>query len=90
MKKILYIFILSLFILGCKDDYKRIDVKSRKTKNNEYLNIDGCKYYKIKVLNHTVYQYKFATYMGTGSDIIHFEDMCDYCKSNKLNYDTNI
>ena len=90
MKKILYIFILSLFIVGCDHDHKRNNVEYCNTENNEYLNINNCKYYKVKVLNHTVYQYKFSTYTGHGSDIIHFEDMCDYCKSNKLNYDTNI
>lgn len=39
------------------------------------------KYYKTKMGNHDVYQYTFHTQFGDGSDIVHFEDMCDFCKN---------
>lgn len=80
MEKIL-IFIFGIILFSSCNETKKQDAVKCTTELNEYLNINDCKYYKIKIGNHNVYQYKFGTYTGTGSDIIHFEDMCDYCKN---------
>ena len=80
MKKFL-IFIFGIILFSSCNETKKHDAYNIKTDLNEFLNINGCNYYKIKIGNHTVYQYTFGTYTGTGSDIIHFEDMCDYCKN---------
>ena len=80
MKKILLLALSILLLSSCET--KKKDAYEVKTDLNEYLNINGCKYYKIKVGKHDVYQYKFDTYAGNGSDIIHFTDMCDYCKNS--------
>ena len=81
MKK-LFIFVLGIILFCSCGEIKREDAYAVKTEINEYLNINGCRYYKIKVGVHDAYQYKFSTYTGTGSDIIHFNDMCDFCKEN--------
>lgn len=78
MKKIL-IFIFGILLLSSCDSTYNDAIVRKTSENKEYLNINGCQYYKIKIGNHDVYQYKFSTYTGTGSDIIHFNDMCDYC-----------
>ena len=83
MKKILvFIFIFGILLFSSCEESKRNDAISCRTQKNEYLNINGCKYYKIKIGNHDVYQYKYSTYSGKGSDIIHFSDMCNYCITN--------
>lgn len=80
MKNIL-ILALSILLFGSCETKKK-DAYEVKTNLNEYLSINGCEYYKIKIGNHDAYQYKFSTYTGSGSDIIHFSDMCDYCKNS--------
>ena len=74
MKKIL-VFIFGILLFSSCEEVQRTD-------KNEYLNINGCKYYKIKIGNHDVYQYRFQTKYDDGSDIIHFTDMCNYCITN--------
>ena len=81
MKKIL-IFIFGILLFSSCEEFERTDAISGRTEKNEYLNINGCKYYKIKIGNHNVYQYKFETKFDYGSDIIHFTDMCNYCITN--------
>lgn len=81
MKKIL-IFIFGILLFSSCEESKRKDAISERTEKNEYLNINSCKYYKIKIGNHDVYQYKFQTKYDDGSDIIHFTDMCNYCITN--------
>lgn len=80
MKKILLLALSILLLSSCET--KKKDAYEVKTNLNEYLSINGCEYYKIKIGNHDAYQYKFSTYTGSGSDIIHFSDMCDYCKNS--------
>ena len=81
MKKIL-VFIFGILLFSSCEEFERTDAISGRTEKNEYLNINGCKYYKIKIGNHDVYQYKFQTKYDDGSDIIHFTDMCNYCITN--------
>lgn len=81
MKKVLT-FIFGILLLSSCDETIPQDAVVRKTTNGEYLDINNCRYYKIKIGNHDVYQYKFETKYGTGSDIIHFSDMCNYCITN--------
>ena len=81
MKKFLVIIFAILLFSSCEET-KRTDAISCITDGDEYLNINGCKYYKIKIGNHDVYQYKFRTKHDFGSDIIHFTDMCNYCITN--------
>lgn len=81
MKKIL-VFIFGILLFSSCEEVQRTDAISGRTEKNEYLNINGCKYYKIKIGNHDVYQYKFQTKYDDGSDIIHFTDMCNYCITN--------
>lgn len=81
MKKIL-VFIFGILLFSSCEETERTDAISGKTEKNEYLNINGCKYYKIKIGNHDVYQYRFQTKYDDGSDIIHFTDMCNYCITN--------
>lgn len=81
MKKIL-VFIFGILLFSSCEESKLTDAISGRTEKNEYLNINGCKYYKIKIGNHDVYQYKFQTKYDDGSDIIHFTDMCNYCITN--------
>lgn len=84
MKKIL-VFILGVLTLNSCDggDVRGTKIYQEKcVPTAEYININGCKYYKIKVGNHNVYQYKFHTGGKRGSDIIHFKDMCNYCKNS--------
>ena len=80
MKKIL-IFIFGILLLSSCNTTPQNAIEG-KTSKTEYLYINGCRYYKIKICNHEVYQYTFSTYTGTGSDIIHFNDMCEYCRTN--------
>jgi len=81
MKKIL-VFIFGILLFSSCEEFERTDAISGRTEKNEYLNINGCKYYKIKIGNHDVYQYRFQTKYDDGSDIIHFTDMCNYCITN--------
>ncbi len=48
------------------------------TRTNEYIYVDGYRYYKVKLGKHDVYQCTFTTYGSHGSDIIHLEDLCEY------------
>lgn len=81
MKKFLILFFSILLFTSCVDNESYKEVNVRVTDTGEYINIRGCRYYKIKIGNHDVYQYKYNTYTDTGSDIIHFEDLCNYCKT---------
>ena len=77
----LLIICVFCILISCSE-HKQQNAFKCTTELNEYLNINDCKYYKIKIGNHDVYQYTFGTYTGVGSDIIHFKDMCDFCKNN--------
>lgn len=84
MKKIL-LFIFGILLLNSCLETSTKGVAKNKTKHfNECINVHGCTYVKTKIGNHDVYQYIFHTYMGQGSDIIHFDDMCDYCKQKNV------
>ncbi len=84
MKKAIFISICFLMAIVSCVDKPRGEATMHTTNNNTYLDINDCRYYQIKIGNHTAYQYKVRTNYGYGSDIIHFEDMCEYC-SNKQN-----
>ena len=81
MKKIFLMLICCTLALASCVDTPIGEAKMHTTSNNVYLDINGRDYYQIKIGNHTCYQYQFSTYTGRGSDIIHFEDMCEYCSS---------
>ena len=87
MKKLL-VFIIGILLLSSCDNNlvkggvtKTIAEENNKKSNKEYINVNMHTYYKTKMGNHDVYQYTFHTQFGDGSDIVHFEDMCDYCKN---------
>ena len=42
--------------------------------------------FKIKVFDHDAYQCIFDTHGSWGSDIIHFDDRCDFCKKHLKDY----
>jgi hypothetical protein len=80
MKRLLTFILLGMLIAACEPS-KKTDAKECISEGETYLVINGCKYFKIKIGEHDVYQYTWEAKYGTGSDIIHFEDMCDYCKN---------
>jgi len=80
MKRLLTLILLGMLIAACGPS-KKTDAVECTNEDGEFFSVNGCNYYKIKLGEHDVYQYTFSTYYGTGSDIIHFEDMCDYCKN---------
>ncbi len=87
MKKILIFIFGILLINSCSDFFTPVVAKNNaknKTKySNEYIKANGCTYVKTKMGNHDVYQYTWIANMGQGSDIVHFENECNYCKYNK-------
>ena len=56
-------------------------VEAKTEDGKEYLDINGRRYFKIKVFDHDAYQCIFDTHGSWGSDIIHFDDRCDFCKN---------
>jgi hypothetical protein len=82
MKKFIWIFLCSILLISCVETHTDAIEKVSKG-GEEYLNINGRYYYKIKVLEHDVYQYTFYTHGDVGSDIIHFSDKCELCKTFK-------
>lgn len=84
MKRLfLTIILLCTLLTSCEEVNTNI-AKEGRNKNGEYFLINSCEYYKIKIGEHDAYQYTFRTYRGgTGSDIIHFEDMCEHCKKQR-------
>ena len=81
MKKILITLFATILLASCIERENTTAVEHTTQKGTYYININGCKYYKVKLKEHDVYQYIFSTYTGTGSDIIHLEDMCEKCKN---------
>lgn len=81
MKKLFVLIFSIILFTSCADNSSYKEANVTVTPTSECINIRGCEYYKIKVGNHDVYQYKFSTYCGTGSDIIHLNDLCNYCKT---------
>ena len=84
MKKIL-IFIFGILLVNSCFETSTNGVAKNNTKCvNEYIRVNGCTYVKIKMGKHDVYQYTWFARMGQGSDIVHFENECNYCK-HKIN-----
>ena len=83
MKKlfIIHICLMAFLLVSCIERENTTAVEHTTQKGTYYISINGCKYYKVKLKEHDVYQYIFSTYTGTGSDIIHLEDMCEKCKN---------
>jgi len=80
MKKIaLFLLLVTALFASCEETKETMSA----TKTNEYINVNGYEYYKVKLGKHDVYQYTFNSYAGHGSDIIHLEDLCEYCSDNK-------
>jgi len=92
MKKIFLFFVTSLFFVSChhvdpNNDYKvHISTSSEysgNTINITYNHSDESyelKYQKINIDNHDFWIRTWATKYGTGSDLKHFPELCDYCK----------
>ena len=76
-KLTLFLLLVTALFTSCKETKETISA----TRTNEYINVHGCYYYKVKLGKHDVYQYTFSTYYGRGSDIIHLDDLCEYCKN---------
>ena len=82
MKKIITIVgSMAMCLMICSCCSKKTDAVKCTNEDGEFFSVNGCNYYKIKLGEHDVYQYTYSTYYGVGSDIIHFEDMCNYCKN---------
>ena len=85
MKKLtLFLLLVAALFVSCEERDKEATFGKTES-GREYLQINGQKYYKVKVGKHYMYQYTFSTYYETGSDIFHLEDLCEYCsgKENK-------
>ena len=80
MKKNLLLLLTALLLVSCEKG-NTTAVEHTTQKGTYYISINGCKYYKVNLNGHDVYQYTFLTYIDTGSDIIHLEDMCEKCKN---------
>lgn len=80
MKKLLFI-LLCIIAVSCTGERREEAIIYTST-TKTYIDINGHKYYKIKVGNHDMYQYEFITYLETGSDVFHLEDLCEYCSKN--------
>lgn len=84
MKKLtLFLLLVAALFTSCEETEVNKETMSV-TRTNEYINVNGCDYYKVKLGKHDMYQYTFSTYYGKGSDIIHLDDLCEYC-SGKVN-----
>ena len=81
MKKILFLLFSVVLLASCHE--RRETVIEHVKSTSAYLNINNCKYYKVNLNGHDIYQYTFSTYYGRGSDILHIEDMCEKCKTEK-------
>ena len=80
MKKLtLFLLLVAALFTSCEETKETMSA----TRTNEYINVNGYDYYKVKLGKHDVYQYTFSAYVGRGSDIIHLDDLCEYCKSKK-------
>ena len=81
MEKILFLLLSVVLLASCHERRETAieHVKSTST----YLDINDCKYYKVNLNEHDIYQYIFPTSYGIGSDILHIEDMCEKCKTEK-------
>ena len=78
-KLTLFLLLFVALFTSCKETKEAMSV----TRTNEYINVNGYKYYKVKLGKHDVYQYTFSAYYGRGSDIIHLDDLCEYCENRK-------
>lgn len=76
-KLTLFLLLVAASLSSCKETKETISA----TRTNEYINVHGYKYYKVKLGKHDVYQYTFGSYYDRGSDIIHLDDLCEYCKN---------
>ena len=87
MKKFIWLFLCSILFISC-DDFSRgkSAVEAKTEDGKEYLDINGRRYFKIKVFDHDAYQCIFDTHGSWGSDIIHFYDRCDFCKKHLKDY----
>lgn len=83
MKKlfIIHICLMAFLLTSCIERENTTAVEHITQKGTYYISINGCKYYKVNLNGHDVYQYTYSTYLDTGSDIIHLEDMCEKCKN---------
>lgn len=81
MKKILITLFATILLVSCIERENTTAVEHTTQKGTYYININGCKYYKVNLNGHDVYQYTYSTFYGKGSDIIHLEDMCEKCKN---------
>ena len=92
MKKIFLFFVTSLFLISCHHVDPNKDYKVHMSTSSEYsgntINITynnsdesyELKYQKIKIDNHDFWIRTWETKYGTGSDLKHFPELCDYCK----------
>ena len=81
MKKILFLLLSVVLLVSCYE--RKATATEHVTSTGTYIDINGCEYYNVKLNGHDIYQYTFSTYCGRGSDIIHIEDMCEKCKTEK-------
>lgn len=81
MKKILFLLLSVVLLVSC--DERRETAIEHVTSTGAYLDINGCEYHKVSLNGHNIYQYIFTTYYGRGSDILHIENMCEKCKTEK-------
>ena len=81
MKKIFFV-LLYIIAVSCTGE-RREEAIIHTSPTKTYIDVNGRKYYKIKVGNHDMYQYEFITNLETGSDVFHLEDLCEYCSKNK-------
>lgn len=86
MKKFIWVFLCSILFISCDCSRGKAAVEAKTEDGKEYLDINGRKYFKIKVFDHDAYQCIFDTHGSWGSDIIHFYDKCDFCKKHLKDY----
>ena len=82
MKKLFLLLGLVAVLLSSCEVNTTAEFKKTES-GNEYISINGRDYYKVKVGDHDMYQYTFSAYAGTGSDVFHLDDLCEYCKNKK-------
>ena len=86
MKKFIWVFLCSILLISCDCSRGKAAVEAKTEDGKEYLDINGRRYFKIKVFDHDAYQCIFDTHGSWGSDIIHFYDRCDFCKKHLKDY----
>lgn len=86
MKKFIWLLLCSILFISCNYSRGKAAVEAKTEDGKEYLDINGRRYYKIKVFDHDAYQCIFDTHGSWGSDIIHFYDRCDFCKKHLKDY----